>query len=268
MALAQGLHPRERSQVVARACWKLWLGSLLLSCDAPIEIRFVSAEGLAAQRDSDAVGDSPAVDAGPADEALVGGACEDFPSECPSSQFPKCTLIDTAESQLLPTCLRPTGSAQLGDDCERTTRGFDDCVDGFCTPLGRSLDKPMSCHQLCSSSEQCQPSESCLQVGDSSNTGVCVTACAFFGEACPAPGTHCTIGSDPGGAFIGYCHAFGEADEGQACSGSNECREGLNCQLPDGRCRAICNDDNPCPESRRCVPLSLADPGAPQLCVP
>lgn len=195
--------------------------------------------------------------------------CSDFPNDC-LGEFSKCTLVDDDSDQLYRSaCVPERGQLQLGECCERTTRGDDGCAaGGWCTPLGigRLPEGPMACRALCAENANCPEQQRCLAV--TTGHGVCVEPCQLFGTECIAPAVRCVPGADVEGSYFGYCARYGAGGDGEPCESDGDCGLTLVCEQSGRSCRHVCDGQHPCPEDQRCLPLGLGDPDSPRVCQP
>jgi hypothetical protein len=223
------------------------------------------------------VGGGEAIDGQVAvDGAVVfnpGPSCSDFSLGC-GDDFDKCTLIEGEEDELLvAACVASRGRHRVGECCERRQRGDDSCSPGgWCTPLGIGTIEqgPMACRRLCVASTDCAERERCLRLGQS-DSGLCVERCQAFGDDCAGDRVRCSAGQTLEDSYIGYCARHGDGDERAECESDVDCGEHLVCEQREDRvtglCRLLCDAAHACPDGRRCVPLGLADPLSPRICV-
>ncbi len=195
----------------------------------------------------------------------VGPACEPA-GACPAP-FDKCTLVDAIQDvPYEPVCVVSAGRRDIGECCERSVPGNDDCAPGgWCTPLGiGSVEEgPMACRAICREESECGQGR-CLAVGD--GVGLCVSSCRIFGADCVAPGIRCVAGATVDGNYFGYCARFGSGVSDEPCGSDANCGVDFVCEQDSATCRQMCDDDHPCPGAERCLPLGLGDPKSPRIC--
>lgn len=252
---------------------------ILVACQAePAEFRFVKVD-TDDQRDSDVLGPDrvppdalDGTDGGASSSAgfSPGPECPAFPSPCAAEGREKCTLVSN-DPGYRSSCVPDQGELAIGESCQRNIRGDDNCASGgFCTPLGRGFDQDnrLICRRLCSDSEHCAVGQRCLQLLADVPLGVCVDTCTTFADECMGEGLRCAAASEANGDHFGYCEIFGSTDEGEECFVTSQCGDGMSCELASRSCRYSCDQDHPCPDELRCIPLALGAEDSQKLCVP
>lgn len=197
--------------------------------------------------------------------------CSIVQQDCEGGDF-KCTVIQ--EPAFRPACAA-SGDRTLGDTCERSAIGDDDCDRGnWCTPLTEAMTVPRvhRCRALCNTNDQCDRAagERCYQfsLGQLAVLGTCTPECHPLQTTC-AEGLHCLPVADADTARFFLCSQYGPLAEGAACATAESCGEGLVCARPEGRCRYFCNAENPCSlEGQTCTPLNQAEEPGLGVCVP
>lgn len=254
------------------------LGAAVVACEAaPIELRFNSEETRDRQ-DQDGFTETDGTDETSSSEPSTapplpfspGPACDSFPNDCALEDRPKCTLVSNNPGYRS-SCVALKGELAEGESCERRVRGDDNCLPGgFCTPLGRGfeLENRSICRRLCAATEQCEFGERCLQLLAAGPHGVCVQTCTVFADVCGDDGLRCAAAMDVEGDYFGYCEIIGSLGDGEPCTLTSQCQDGMLCELEGQVCRPSCDADHPCPDALRCVPFRVGVPGSLRLCVP
>jgi hypothetical protein len=171
--------------------------------------------------------------------------CNLMQQSCDSDS--KCAVVLDSAGQSQIACVNATGTRALGESCERSAVGIDDCAAALFCNAGLSPDGKFVCRRYCDASETsaaCGQGEACAQPF-SLDYGICVPRCEPGDGTCNAAST-CQPAGD--GRFA--CNADGMLTEWESCDENHTCGHGLACY---GVCLASCSNRVPCPVDESCV---------------
>lgn len=190
-------------------------------------------------------------------EGVTESCCDVMNQDCADPAL-RCQPIRLTDKYLATGCIAVTGGKKLGESCERTAVGLDECAKGlFCARWG-VVGAGRVCRALCDSESACGAGEVCADLGSVPRAGVCVTPCAPFvsPSTCPNGGAchDLQAAMDPLGAVpMTFCAATGAGVEGASCTATTDCADGTRCM--SGACRALCDQDHPCSSGKSCTPF-------------
>ena len=191
------------------------------------------------------------------------GECDPVAQDCPTGKKCAYVLQGSARSRL---CV-PDGTVTAGGVCQstKTTEGdfYDTCKAGLsCT------DQPAAdggtafvCKKFCHGNEQCTAPGECIEVLRFEGSDELPRVCAEPGPKCEllAQGCASGLGCYPSPTSGPVCVTAGAAEDGTACTYSNDCRPGSAC-VKDGAglvCRRLCRSPSGEPgcATGHCEPL-------------
>jgi hypothetical protein len=192
---------------------------------------------------------------------------------CADATAPKCTLSNMPAGEFPSTCQELHGSAAVGEDCTILDNSFgkDTCAPGLvCSPVERPQGSTLTCKPLCDSPDDCDSDQFCARFNNSAELeedtrliGMCLDVCEFFDSegTCPED-TRCVHGGTIDLTINFACIGYSPGQEGDACTGANQCDAGLICR--NGFCRYGCDPEHACPTGFACQTfisvLSICNP--------
>jgi hypothetical protein len=209
------------------------------------------------------------VDAG-SDVVVAPTACNLADPRCPSAAS-KCSVVQRSDGYVS-ECVPEYDTRGVGEPCERSAVGHDECAAGsLCSRAAQLGDAPstFACRTLCTRVEHCSAPERCyhFSLNQPEVYGVCVPECQPIGSEC-GPGRHCIFVRDAARVVFGMCDDHGGLTEGSVCNSPYECAKGMACAFENG-CRVYCDPTHPCADSgRSCVSLNFPEFPGLGLCMP
>lgn len=179
----------------------------------------------------------------------TGASCDPVKQDCPDPSL-KCTVV-LVSGKYLAQCEAPTGLGlvQLGQPCDRTSPGHDNCMKGLaCVPDSATA---YTCKKLCATDTECGAGNQCGRLTSAAPySGVCWKTCTPFGTDCvmgeTCAGLHLTA---DGKADFESCRPTGTAAIGDMCTAQFDCAADLNCQGSSTTmftCKPLCDDTHAC----------------------
>ena len=168
--------------------------------------------------------------------AVLAAACDAPPTAAP----PPDASPTSPDAANLPTPAPDAALLPTGAQCDDGACASGACVHGVCSPL-------------CARDSDCEANQKCVGRG---GAGRCSVLCRENDQC--AAGLICVVN----GPDEGFCVAPGPGPAGALCESREEC-ESWFCS--GGECLARC-DDNPCPNTHRCLSLhtqSVCTPAGP-----
>ncbi len=215
----------------------------------------------------EAEGGAPPLHPGPGED------CDLMLQNCVDPTAPKCTLSNMPAGEFPSTCQELHGSAAVGEDCTILDNSFgkDTCAPGLvCSPVERPQGSTLTCKPLCDSPDDCDSDQFCARFNNSAELeedtrliGMCLDVCEFFDSegTCPED-TRCVHGGTIDLTINFACIGYSPGQEGDACTGANQCDAGLICR--NGFCRYGCDPEHACPTGFACQTfisvLSICNP--------